>query len=96
MSTESTWRTRSTAMMSAPSCASRMAWLRPWPCRAGDEGDLSLLRIAWPTDRHQHPDRHRCQHYSKRRFAMDGSTTAIIIIPIVTTISLALGIFTVY
>ena len=22
---------RSTAMMSAPSCASRMAWLRPWP-----------------------------------------------------------------
>jgi hypothetical protein len=27
---------------------------------------------------------------------MDGSTTAIIIIPIVTTISLALGIFTVY
>ena len=29
--TVSIWRQMSTAMMSAPSCASRTAWLRPWP-----------------------------------------------------------------
>src|ERR1700733_1625135 len=29
--TVSIWAHRSTAMMLAPSCASRMAWLRPWP-----------------------------------------------------------------
>jgi hypothetical protein len=32
----------STAMMSAPSCANRTAWLRPCPPgRAGDKGDLA-------------------------------------------------------
>jgi hypothetical protein len=32
----------STAMMSAPSCASRTAWLRPWPRGTGDESDLAF------------------------------------------------------
>jgi hypothetical protein len=33
----------STAMMSAPSSAKRMAWLRPWPCAAPvKKGDLAF------------------------------------------------------
>src|SRR6516164_9085307 len=35
----------STAMMSAPSCASRTAWLRPWPRAA------PVMKATWPSTR---------------------------------------------